>query len=75
MNMRATTVMQSTLYDVDLWREYASQLRALSGTMPDPQSKQRTLEAADGFENIAQLASKLESTGKRSLIRLLHRAA
>jgi hypothetical protein len=65
--------MQSTLYDVDLWREYAAQLRALSGTIPDPRAKRQTLEAADGFEHIAQLAGALQSTGKRSLMRLLSR--
>jgi hypothetical protein len=50
-------------------------MRALSGTMPDPQAKQRTLEAAAGFEQIAQLADKLCSPGKRSLMQLLNRAA
>jgi hypothetical protein len=67
--------MQSTLYDADLWREYAAQMRTLSGGIADPQAKQRTLDAAAGFEQIAQLADKLGSAGKRSLMGLLRRAA
>ncbi len=65
----------STLYDADLWREYAEQMRALSGAMPDSQAKQQTLDAAAGFDQIALLADKLGSTEKRSLMRLLKRAA
>jgi hypothetical protein len=69
------TVMPSTLYDSDLWREYAAQMRALSGAMPDPQAKQRTLAAAAGFDQIAQLAEKLCTPGRRSLMQLLNRPA
>ena len=67
--------MQPTLYDVDLWREYAAQMRALSGVMTDASAKQRTLEAAAGFDQIAQLASKLAPSGKRSFLGVLRRAA
>jgi hypothetical protein len=65
--------MQSTLYDSDLWREYAAQMRALSGATPDPHVRQRTLDAAMGFERIAQLADKLGFSGQRSLMQLLNR--
>ncbi|MFZ1109810.1 MAG: hypothetical protein WAN43_15865 [Rhodomicrobium sp.] len=43
--------------------------------MPDSQAKQQTLDAAAGFDQIALLADKLGSTEKRSLMRLLKRAA
>jgi hypothetical protein len=69
----SVTTMQSTLYDVELWREYAAQMRALSGSIKDEKTRRRTLEAAAGFEQIAQLASKLGSGGRRSLMGLLSR--
>jgi hypothetical protein len=69
----SVTTMQSTLYDVELWREYAAQMRTLSGSINDPKARQRTLEAAAGFDQIAQLASKLGSGGRRSLMGLLSR--
>jgi len=57
--------MLYTLYDVELWREYAKQMRALSTRVTDPRIKQRALVAAEGFERIADLASKLRSTSER----------
>ncbi len=69
----SVTAMQSTLYDVELWREYAAQMRALSGSINDPGTRQRTLEAAAGFDQIAQLAGKLGSGDRRSLMGLLSR--
>lgn len=57
--------MLYTLYDVELWREYANQMRALSKRVTDPRIKQRALVAAAGFERIADLASKLRSTTER----------
>jgi len=57
--------MSSTLYDIELWREYAQQMRALSQKASDPRVRQRALAAAAGFERIADLASKLQSSGER----------
>ena len=67
--------MQTTLYDVELWREYAMQMRALSQAMTDPQTKQHTLAAAAGFDRIAELASTLESKRERRPKGLLRRRA
>ena len=57
--------MSSTLYDIELWREYAQQMRALSRRMADPRARQHALAAAAGFERIADLASKLRSISER----------
>jgi hypothetical protein len=57
--------MLTTLYDVELWHEYANQMRALSKRVIDPRIRQRALAAAAGFEHIAELASKLRSSSER----------
>ncbi len=57
--------MPPTLHDVELWLEYANQMRELSKKITDPRIRQRTLAAAAGFEHIADLASKLRSTSER----------
>jgi len=56
--------MSSTLYDIELWREYAEQMRALSQRVTDPRVERRALAAAAGFERIADLASKLRSSSE-----------
>ena len=55
----------TTLYDADLWHEYANQMRALSKRVTDPRVRQRALVAAAGFERIADLATKLRLTCER----------
>jgi hypothetical protein len=57
--------MPSILYDVERWREYAKQMRALSRTISHPPIKQQTIAAAAGFDRIAYLASKLQSTSEQ----------
>jgi len=57
--------MSPTLYDVELWREYAKQMRALSQKMTDPRIRQHTLAAAIGFERIANLAGQLQAASER----------
>jgi hypothetical protein len=57
--------MSSILYDTELWREYAEQMRALSQRVIDPRVRRHTLAAAEGFERIADLASKLRSSSER----------
>jgi hypothetical protein len=57
--------MSSTLYDIELWHEYAQQMRALSRRATDPRVRQRALAAAGGFERIADLASKLQLVSER----------
>ena len=57
--------MSSTLYDIELWREYAEQMRALSQRATDPRVRRRALAAAAGFERIADLAGKLRSSSER----------
>ena len=55
----------TTLYDAELWHEYANQMRALSNRATDPRIRQRALVAAAGFERIADLAAKLRLTCER----------
>ncbi len=57
--------MSSILYDVELWREYAKQMHALSRKVTDPRIRQRALAAAAGFEQIAELAAKMRSSAER----------
>jgi hypothetical protein len=57
--------MLTTLYDVELWHEYANQMRALSKRATDPRIRQHALVAAAGFERIAGLAAKLRLTCER----------
>ncbi len=62
---RVAVAMLTTLYDEELWHEYAIQMRTLSKAATDPRMRQRALAAAVGFERIAELASKLRSTSER----------
>jgi hypothetical protein len=57
--------MLTTLYDAELWHEYANQMRALSKKVTDPRIRQHALVAAAGFERIADLANKLRLTCER----------
>ena len=57
--------MSLILYDVELWHEYASQMRALAKSMADPRMRQRMLAAAAGFERIAELAKKLQDAPEK----------
>ena len=57
--------MSPTLYDAELWREYAKQMRVLSQKTTDPRIRRHTLAAAIGFERIADLAGQLQSARER----------
>ncbi len=57
--------MQTILYDVELWREYAKQMHSLSRRATDPRIRQRALAAAAGFERIAELASKMRTNSEQ----------
>jgi hypothetical protein len=57
--------MLATLYDVELWHEYANQMRSLSKRVTDPRIRQHALAAAAGFERIAELAAKLRLSCER----------
>lgn len=57
--------MSMILYDAELWHEYANQMRALSKKVTDPRMRQHVVDAAIGFDRIADLASKLRSTSER----------
>jgi len=57
--------MSTTLYDAELWREYAKQMRMLSQNTTDPRIRRHTLAAAIGFERIADLAGQLQSASER----------
>ena len=54
--------MPQTLYNVQLWRKHAAEARALSKALSDPKTKQQMSHIAAGFDRIADLASKLQST-------------
>jgi hypothetical protein len=64
--------MQPTLYDVELWLDYAAKMRALSWTMTDPSTRQLLLTAAGGFDTIAQLAGALSAGSKPPLVLMLN---
>ena len=53
--------MPTKLYNVQLWREHAAKARALSRALTDPRTKHQMAAIADGFDRIAELASKLQS--------------
>jgi len=53
--------MNTTLYNVQLWRKHAAEARALGKTLRDPRTKQQMADIAAGFDRIADLASKLQS--------------
>jgi hypothetical protein len=53
--------MNTTLYNVQLWRKHAAEARALSKALNDPKTKQQMSDIAAGFDRIADLASKLQS--------------
>lgn len=57
--------MPSILYDIELWREYANEMHALSQQMSDPRMRRHALAAAAGFERIADLAEKLQMEVER----------
>ena len=57
--------MSPILYDVELWREYAKQMRVLSQKTTDPRISRHMLAAATGFERIADLAGQLQSASER----------
>ncbi len=48
--------MASVLCDVSLWLEHAKEVRALSGSISDPEEKEQMLVVAAGFDRIAELA-------------------
>jgi hypothetical protein len=54
--------MNTTLYNVQLWRKHAAEARALSKALRDPKTKQQMSDIAAGFDRIADLAGKLQST-------------
>ena len=53
--------MNTTLYNVQLWRKHAAEARALSKALRDPRAKQQMSDIAAGFDRIADLATKLQS--------------
>jgi hypothetical protein len=65
--------MNTTLYNVQLWRKHAAEARALSKALSDARTKQQMSDIAAGFDRIADLASKLQSTGAGSRPRCLTR--
>ncbi len=60
--------MHSTLYNVELWRDHAAQLRALSWATTDPNTRKLMLATAAGFDTIAQLAGALIAASKQPFV-------
>jgi hypothetical protein len=50
--------MQSVLYNVPLWLGHAEEARALAEDMTDPETKQKMLAVAEGYDHIAELAKE-----------------
>ena len=65
--------MNTTLYNVQLWRKHAAEARALSKALSDARTKQQMSDIAAGFDRIAGLASNLQSAAIGSRPRCLTR--
>jgi uncharacterized protein (DUF934 family) len=50
--------MASVLCDVNLWLEYAQEVRALGDVIFDPEEKEQIFAVAAGFDRIAELAKE-----------------
>jgi hypothetical protein len=53
--------MNTTLYNVQLWRKHAAEARVLSKALKDPRTKKQMSDIAAGFDRIADLANALQS--------------
>lgn len=60
--------MQSTLYDAELWRDHAAQMRTLSSSASDPNVRQLMLTTAAGFDTIANLSRALKAEKRPPLV-------
>jgi hypothetical protein len=48
----------SILYDVEHWRECADKARSLANKAANPETKQKLLDVAKGYDRIAQLSEE-----------------
>ncbi len=50
--------MSSVLYDVPRWLQHAEEARASAQEIADPETKQKMLVVAEGYDRIAELAKE-----------------
>ena len=50
--------------DPEHWRDRADEVRATSGYVHDPESKQVLLEIAAAYDRLARLTENLEASGR-----------